>query len=148
MSGMGELGRTYHDGEIVIREGDVGECLYVVQEGHLEIVREENGRATVIRVAGKDELVGEMAIFYRAPRSATVRARGTVRVLTLDKKNFLRRINEDPSLAFRMIETMSRRVRELTDQIVQLKRGADSGGNGARGAPSPSPGAGAAPGGS
>ena len=124
MHGIGELGRTYRDGEIVIRQGDVAECLYVVQEGHLEVVREEDGKQTVIRVAGKDELVGEMAVFYRAPRSATVRARGTVRVLTLDKKNFLRRINEDPSLAFRMIETMSRRVRELTDHIVELKRSA------------------------
>ena len=121
LNDMGALGRTYRDGEIVIREGDVGDCLYVVQEGHLEVVRQVDGRETVIRLVGKNELVGEMAVFDREPRSATVRARGSVRVLTLDKKNFLRRINEDPSLAFRVIETMSRRVRELTNEVVKLR---------------------------
>lgn len=121
LGNLGELGRTYRDGEIVIREGDVGDCLYVVQEGQLEVVRQVDGHESVIRLVGKNELVGEMAVFYRERRSATVRARGAVRVLTLDKKNFLRRINEDPSLAFRVIETMSRRVRELTDEVVKLR---------------------------
>jgi CRP-like cAMP-binding protein len=118
---QGELGRTYHDGEVVFSQGDEGTCLYVVQEGQLEIVRAEGGRETVLRVAGKDELIGEMAIFQKVVRSATVRARGTARVLTLDKRNFLRRINEDPSLAFRIVETMSRRVRELSSQVAELK---------------------------
>ena len=54
-------------------------------------------------------------------RSATVRALGQVRILTIDKKNFLRRISQDPSMAFRIVETMSRRIRELTEENVQLK---------------------------
>jgi CRP-like cAMP-binding protein len=64
-----------------------------------------------------------MAIFERVVRSATVRARGRARVLTLDKRNFLRRIDEDPSLAFRIVETMSRRVRELSRQVAELRKG-------------------------
>jgi CRP-like cAMP-binding protein len=118
----GALGRAYGDGEIVVRQGDVGDFLFVVQEGQLEVVREDGGRETIIRLLGKDEFFGEMAVFERQERSATVRARGPARVLTLDKKNFLRRINEDPSLAFRIVETMSRRVRELSAQIVELRR--------------------------
>jgi CRP/FNR family cyclic AMP-dependent transcriptional regulator len=128
MSRMGELGRTFRDGEVVFRQGDEGDCLYVIQDGELEIVREENGHETVIRIAGKDELIGEMAIFQKERRSATVRARGSARVLTLDKRNFLRRINEDPSLAFRIVETMSRRVRELSQQLAELTRARDTGG--------------------
>jgi CRP-like cAMP-binding protein len=45
-----------------------------------------------------------------------------VRVLTVDKRNFLRRLSEDPTLAFRLVETMSRRVRELSDEVIRLKR--------------------------
>jgi CRP-like cAMP-binding protein len=117
----GALGKTYQDGEVVVRQGEEGDCLFVVQEGQLEVVREEEGKETVIRLVSKDELFGEMAVFERQKRSATVRARGTARVLTLDKKNFLRRVNEDPSLAFRIVETMSRRVRELSAQVVELR---------------------------
>jgi len=118
----GDLGRTYEDGEVVARQGDVGSCLYVIQEGQLEVVDERDGQETVLRVVGKDALVGEMAIFERTVRSATLRAKGRARVLTVDKKNFLRRISEDPSLAFRILETMSHRVRELSQEVVQLKR--------------------------
>jgi len=115
------LGRFYDDGEIVVRQGDVGDCLFVVQDGIVEIVVEEDGSEVVLRTAGRNEVLGEMAIFEHRPRSATIRARGRARILTLDKRNFLRRINEDPSLAFRMIETMSHRVRELSHEVVELQ---------------------------
>lgn len=116
------LGRLYEDGEIVVRQGEVGDCLYVVQDGEVEIVvAQENGSEVVLRSAGRNEVLGEMAIFDREPRSATIRAKGTARLLTLDKRNFLRRINEDPSLAFRMIETMSHRVRDLSREVVRLQ---------------------------
>jgi CRP/FNR family transcriptional regulator len=117
----GELGRIYHDGEIVFRQGDVGDCLYVVQEGEVEIIDESGGRETLLRVAGRNELFGEMAVFEREKRSATIRARGEARILTIDKKNFLRRINEDPSLAFNLVERMSQRVRSLSAEVVRLR---------------------------
>ncbi|HSG86598.1 MAG TPA: cyclic nucleotide-binding domain-containing protein [Candidatus Limnocylindrales bacterium] len=115
------LGRFYEDGEVIVRQGDVGDCMFVVQDGEVEIVREEDGREVHVGSAGRNEVLGEMAIFDRQPRSATIKAKGRARILTLDKRNFLRRINEDPSLAFRMIETMSHRVRELNDQVVALQ---------------------------
>ncbi len=53
-------------------------------------------------------------------RSATVRPLGEVRVLTVDKKMFLRKIHEDPSLAFRIMQKLSRRVRELDAKLLHL----------------------------
>lgn len=116
----GALGKVYHDREILVRQGEAGDGLFVIQEGQLEILSESAGKETRLRVAGKGELIGEMAVFDRQVRSATVRALGEARVLTVDRKNFLRRINEDPSLAFRIVETMSRRIRELSVEVVRL----------------------------
>ncbi|MHC4127290.1 MAG: Crp/Fnr family transcriptional regulator [Planctomycetota bacterium] len=115
------LGATYQDGEVIVRQGDVADRMFVIQKGRAQILLEQDGRETPIRVAGEGELIGEMAIFERDVRSATVRALGEVRVLTVDRKNFLRRIHEDPSLAFRVVQTMSRRVRELSDDLACLK---------------------------
>lgn len=117
----GALGKVYHDGEVIVRQGETAGGLFVIQEGRLEILSESEGKETRIRIAGEGELIGEMAIFERQVRSATARALGEARVLTVDRKNFLRRINEDPSLAFRVVETMSRRVRELSAEVVRLK---------------------------
>ena len=115
------LGRLYEDGEIVVRHGEVGDCLYVIQDGTVEFLTEEDGTEVILRTAGANEVFGEMAIFERQTRSATVRARGPARILTVDKKNFMRRINEDPSLAFNLVVTMSHRVRELSHEVVQLE---------------------------
>lgn len=116
----GALGRVYENGEILVRQGDVGDAMFVIQEGEVEIVVERDGRETVVGFAHAGDMLGEMAIFLHERRSATVRAKGQVRALTVDKKNFLRRINEDPSIAFRLVETMSRRVRDLSKELARL----------------------------
>jgi CRP-like cAMP-binding protein len=95
--------------------------MFVIQEGKVEVLKETDGKETRLRIAGEGEFMGEMAIFERVDRSATLRAMGRVRVLTIDKKNFLRRVHEDPSLAFRIVKTMSGRIRELSDEIARLK---------------------------
>ena len=94
----------------------------VISAGFMAVILvEKGGHETLLRVASDGELIGEMAVFERQPRSASVRARGRVRALTIDKKNFLRRISEDPSIAFRIVQTMSRRIRELSDEVARLK---------------------------
>jgi len=117
----GALGKVYQDGEIITRQGDVGEVMYVIQQGKVDVLMETNDRETLLRVAEEGEFLGEMAIFDHDVRSATLRAQGEVKVLTIDKKNFLKRIHEDPSLAFRIVQTMSKRVRELGDEVARLK---------------------------
>jgi CRP-like cAMP-binding protein len=122
MMGEGTLGKTYRDGEIIARQGEVGDCMFVIQEGQVDVVVEEDGVETLLRTAEIGEFIGEMAIFDREVRSATLRAAGEARLLTIDKKNFLKRINKDPSLAFRLVQSMSSRVRDLSAEISRLKR--------------------------
>lgn len=115
------LGKVYHDGEVIIQEGEVAESLFVIQEGRAEVLVEKDGREVRLRIAESGEILGEMAVLERGRRSATVRALGNVRVLTVDKKIFLRRISEDPSAAFRMLEDLSARVRELSIELAKAR---------------------------
>ncbi len=107
------IGREFRAGETIIRQGDVGDTMFVIQEGQVEVVQREGGTEIVLGVLGSGDFFGEMAIFEKEVRSATVRARGDVRVLTVDRKTLLRRISADPSLALRMLEKMSSRLRAL-----------------------------------
>lgn len=117
----GALGKLYRDGEIIIRQGETGNNMYVIQDGEVEVILESGDHEIQLDVHGPGAFFGEMAIFDRDVRSATVRALGEVRVLTVDKKNLMRRVHEDPSLAFRLIETMSHRIRELVDKVAVLE---------------------------
>jgi CRP/FNR family transcriptional regulator len=114
----GALGKLYRTGEVIVRQGEVGDCMYVIQEGQAEVVREDAGKEMRLAVLGEGDFFGEMTLFDREVRSATVRALGQVRVLTVERKTFLRRIHEDPSLAFRIVEKMSHRIRDLDAQLV------------------------------
>ncbi len=116
---QGALGRVYNDGEDIVRQGEEGECRYVIQSGRVQVIREQEGKELALAEMGEGDFFGEMATFQRQRRSSTVRAIGEVRVLTVDKRTLLQRIEADPSLAFRMIETLSHRLRELGDQLVQ-----------------------------
>ena len=116
-----KLGNEFEDGEIIIRQGDVGDSMFVIQEGEAEVIAHKDGHDVVLAIRGAGDMVGEMAIFEKQVRYADVRAKGRVRVLTVDKKNFLRRINEDPSLAYRLVQTLSRRLRELSEEVAVLK---------------------------
>jgi len=122
MSSSG-LGKTYANGEIIVREGEAGDCMFAIQQGRFEVLRGGKNGEVRVAVLEEGEIFGEMAIFEREVRSATVRALGEARVLTVDKKTFLRRVQEDPSLAFNLVRMMSRRIRRLSEEIAELRPG-------------------------
>jgi CRP-like cAMP-binding protein len=113
----GDLGRIYKDGEIIMKQGEKGNCMYVIQEGQVEIIREKDAKEMRLAIAGEGDFIGEMAIFESETRSATVRALGDVRLITVDKENFIRRVNQDPSIAFRLVKTLIQRVREMNREM-------------------------------
>ena len=117
----GELGRMYREGDIIVEQGETGDCMYEILEGEVEVLQVREGKEVRLAVLDKGEFFGEMAIFEKEVRSATVRAMGVVRALTIDKRTLLRRISEDPTLAFRIVERMSHRIREMDNEIVRLK---------------------------
>ena len=121
----GALGKVYQPGEVIVRQGEAGDCLYVIQAGQVAVMVEQNGHETPLAVLGAGEFFGEMAIFERQARSATVSALGEARVLTVDKRNLLRQITEDQTLAFHLVERMSARIRALTNEIAWLASDAE-----------------------
>ena len=119
---IGELGRTYHDGEVIIRQGEPGDRMYVIQAGSVAVIAQIGGREIHIADLKAGDIFGEMALFQQETRSATVRAVGEARLISIDRKGFLRRVNEDPSLAYRILQQMSGRIRKMNTDITQLKR--------------------------
>ena len=120
--GEGALGKIYLDGDPIVRQGEVGDCMYVVQSGDVEVVLASGTGEHHLATLGPGDFFGEMALFEKEVRSATVRARGEARVLKIDKKTLLRRITEDPLLAVKFLETLSHRIRDLNARCSQLER--------------------------
>jgi CRP-like cAMP-binding protein len=119
----GALGRIYRDGEKIIRQGNTGDSMYVVQGGRVEVIQHsESGGEQHLAFLEAGDFFGEMAVFEKEVRSATVRADGEARVLKIDKKALLTRIREDPLLAVNLLKTMSHRIRDLNVEISRHKK--------------------------
>jgi len=119
----GRLGKVYPDGAVIVREGETGDRMFMIQSGRVRVTRQADGDDVTLTELGAGDFFGEMALIEREVRSATVRALGEVSLLSIDKKSFLRRVHEDPSLAYRILERMSHRIRELSDELAALKAG-------------------------
>jgi CRP-like cAMP-binding protein len=118
----GELGRVYSDGEIIFKEGDIGEAMYVIQAGTIHITKKAASGEVIIATLKSGEVFGEMALFDRLPRSASARASGEARVLSIDKKKLFSSINRDPTLVFKLLDSMSQRIRKIDEELMKLKK--------------------------
>jgi CRP-like cAMP-binding protein len=112
-----KLGHLYKDGEIIIKQGTTGDCLYVIQKGRVEVINEQDGKEIKVAELGETEFFGEMGLFEKDVRSCTIRALGDATVMTIDKRNFYQSIHKDSSLAYRLLEKMSNRLREANKKI-------------------------------
>jgi len=92
----------------------------VVQPGKVEVILGKEGKEIRLAELGEGEFFGDVALFEKDLRSATVRPLGEVRVLSVDKKMFLRKIHDDPSLAFMIMQKMSRWIRELDGEVMRI----------------------------
>ena len=111
------LGTLYKDGQVIIKQGTIGDCLYVIQEGKVDVIIEKEDQEIKVAELGEKDFFGEMGLFEKDMRSCTVKAQGDAKILTIDKKNFYKTIQKDPSLAFNLLEKMSKRLRETTKKL-------------------------------
>jgi CRP-like cAMP-binding protein len=116
-----ELGKDYRAGEVVFHQGEIGDSMYVIQSGQVEVIQTREEKEVRLAVLGEKDIFGEMGLFQKEVRSATVRALTNVRALTVDRRIFLRRVHEDPSFVFEVLLKMSQRIRNLDSEITRLK---------------------------
>jgi len=82
---------VFEDGDVVIRQGDVGENFYFIEQGDARVtVTDEAGTVYELKGLTKGNYFGELALLHDKPRVATVSAKGKLKVATLGKKAFVR----------------------------------------------------------
>lgn len=91
---------NFSDGDILLKEGEVDDAVYIVVSGKVEVVGSKAfGRVNRIATIDEGSVFGEVAFFDANPRSASVRAIGEGNVLRLSRKGFEQISAWNPSLA-------------------------------------------------
>jgi CRP/FNR family cyclic AMP-dependent transcriptional regulator len=113
------FGREFRTGEVLFREGDKGEVMYVVQTGVVRISKMLQGHDRTLATFGRGEFIGEMAILNSKPRTATATIVEDAKLLVIDGRTLETMIATSSEIAFRLIKKLARRL-DAVDELVQI----------------------------
>ena len=116
-----DIGTIYTDGQTIVHQGELSPGIYIILEGKVEILI-TNDRGIKVRVAvlEKDNILGTQSLFDDEPLTYSARTLGPTRLLTLDRKGLLRWVERDPTLAMRIIQKLTERIRTIHWEAANL----------------------------
>ncbi len=115
-----KYGLSLQRGEVLFREGETGDTMFVLQKGRIRITRVIRGEEKVLTELGPGEFFGEMAILNNKARSATATAVEDATLLRLDMRTFTAMIKANTEIAVRMIKKLAGRLDAANEQIETL----------------------------
>ncbi len=104
-------------GDVIIRAGEPSDSTLLILEGTVEFIGQTGQGDFVIGSAGAHQMIGEMGVLMRGPRTVTVRARDDVRVLRISAQVFLRLLTENPDVALDMMRQLCERLTATTKRL-------------------------------
>lgn len=119
--------RDLKDGEVLFRQGDTAEFVYVIRSGQVRISATNDGVEEIYTQLGPGELFGEMGAVRQLPRSASAIAVGPTRLILFEGQRFTALMGEHPSVAGLVLRTMRGRFRmdEARAESRRRRQGAD-----------------------
>jgi CRP-like cAMP-binding protein len=113
--------RRYVRGQVIVEEGELGDSLYVLVSGEVEVLRRDGSEDKALARLEPPEFFGEMALIDREQRSATVRAASEVTALQLTAQNFtaFRKHSRDgfTFVVINIARTLSSRLRQADARL-------------------------------
>jgi len=103
----------FRPGQVIIREGEMGDLFYVITEGHAEIlIRDADGAELILHEAGPGDFFGELSMLTNEPRSARIRAVDSVSTLALERDDFFEFFRTHPHAAIDVMVELGGRLRD------------------------------------
>src|SRR5689334_16918319 len=113
------FGREYQPGDVLFREGESGDVMFVIQSGAVRITKDVGGEAKPLAVLGPGEFVGEMAILNNKPRTATASVIEPTRCLVIEAKMLESMVAKNAEIALRLIKKLAKRL-DSADSLVEI----------------------------
>ncbi len=111
--------QVFQPGDVVVKEGEPGDCAYIILDGHCQVTRVVAGKKQNLRLLGPGEMFGEAAVLTNNPRLATVTALMETRVAVV-QRSFLQDEMERTSLISLAIRAVASSFLDLNGQTAAL----------------------------
>ena len=119
--------RKLRKGQVLFREGDQGEEMFLVRDGAILVSKAVTGKVEqVLARFGPGDFFGEMTLFDRSPRSATIQAESDAVLLALDRQNLTQLIEVNPRAAaaffHSLVQVFIERLRTSGELVAEITR--------------------------
>jgi len=112
--------RSFDRGEVIFREGDRGDALYVVRSGSVSLRREHaDGRTLALAELRVGAMFGELAAFGGEVRSATAEALEATALVAIVGPDLQRVVRSSPEIALKMLAALAERVRRVNQRLIE-----------------------------
>jgi CRP/FNR family cyclic AMP-dependent transcriptional regulator len=112
--------RHWEKGELIFREGDVGDTCYLLRSGAVVLTREhQDGRTVALAELRAGMLFGELAMFRGETRSATAEAIEPASAVALLASDVQRLIRRNPDLALKLLASLAELVSRTNERLLQ-----------------------------
>ncbi len=112
--------KRFQPGEVIFREGDLGDGLYLIAEGQIQIsAMLADGERGMLARLGPGDYFGEMAIVDDEPRSATAAAEEQSVLYFIPRDEVLQLLARTPKLAVSLVREFSKRMRDFNRQYIR-----------------------------
>lgn len=109
-------------GELLLREGDPGDAMFLVVSGELEVTKRSNGAELPLARVGPGAIQGELAAIGGTQRAASVRAITDVEVVRIPREGLLALLDAGPEPALALLQTVLERIRSLESFVRQREK--------------------------
>ena len=114
-------------GQILFKEGTIGQHAYIIHEGQIEIYKEANGHYVQLAVRQSGEMIGEISLLESTPRNASGRALTNTHLYAISQEQFDNVLNTNSSAARTILNTVINRLRTLDQMLNHSERMAQLG---------------------
>jgi CRP/FNR family cyclic AMP-dependent transcriptional regulator len=114
-----KFGREYAAGDVLFREGEKGDVMFVIQSGAVRISKDVGGSEKVLANLGPGEFFGEMAILNGKPRTATATTLEATRCLLIEARTLEEMVAKNAEIALRLIKKLAKRL-DSADSLVEI----------------------------
>lgn len=112
----------YEKGETIFRKGDIGDFLYIIISGKVQVLKEVNGQLQAIATIGEGEYFGEMALLNEKQRNATIRCLEPTKLIAMKKQDFQILITNFGNLKEHFQQTQAARLTEEKQKLFRNER--------------------------
>jgi len=110
---------TFQDGQIIFKEGDDGDRVYLIHSGSVELSKMINGNKIIIEVLHAEDVFGEMAFINNIPRTATAMAIGKATLGIVDRAYLIGELNKLSGDTQAVLRSLVLRLKKATDGLGQ-----------------------------